>query len=198
VSPADIFGERPAALGQRVSLSIPGSMSPKLEPSHPCPLGPVGLAYHAASMRVARILIAVVILAGVACTRDSTPDVSTSSTSMTPPPTVDQDVTFVPGEWTYELYGVKATFTWKAGGQPTLSVKNGSDEPVGAPDVYVVTRDQRHVDGKIADATSLDPSDSGDYEVTFPADLSPDDVGLVVMELGGVNWGALGPKIQGS
>jgi hypothetical protein len=148
-------------------------------------------------MRAGRLLIAVSLAGAVACTRQSTPDTTTPPASPSAAPTSDVEVHFVPGEWTYELYGVKATFTWRADAQPTLSVKNGSDQPVGAPDVYVVTRDQRHVDGKIADATALDPSASGNYDVAFPADLTPDDIGLVVLELGGVNWGALGPKIQG-
>jgi hypothetical protein len=58
------------------------------------------------------------------------------------------DVSLVPGEWTYEYLGVKASFRWKEGGPATLTVKNRSDQPVGAPDVYIVTKDQRHVDGK--------------------------------------------------
>ena len=81
--------------------------------------------------------------------------------------------------------------------RPTLTVKNGSDQEVGTPDLYIVTRDQRHVDGKVAKASSLEPSASGDYAVTFPDGLVPDDIGLVVLELGGVNWGALGPKLAG-
>ena len=149
-------------------------------------------------MRAARVLIAALIVSAVACTNDGTSGPVTPTTNASPPPTVDQQVRFVPGEWTYELYGVKATFTWKAGAQPTLSVKNGSELPVGAPGLYVVTRDQRHVDGKVADPLPLDPSASGNYDVTFPSDLTPDDVGLVVLELGDTNWGALGPKIAGS
>jgi hypothetical protein len=75
-------------------------------------------------------------------------------------------------------------------------VKNGSNQPVGAPGLYVVTRDQRHVDAKVANSAPLDPSSNGDYTVTFPAGLRPDDVGLVVLELGDVNWGALGPALR--
>jgi hypothetical protein len=150
-------------------------------------------------MRALRILIGACLLVASACTNDGgTVTTEESPTATSGPATSDVAGRLVPGEWTYELYGVKATFTWKTGAQPTLSVKNGSEEPVGAPALYVVTRDQRHVDGKVADASSLDPSDSGDYRVTFPSDLTPDDVGLVVLELGGVNWGALGPKLQGS
>jgi hypothetical protein len=149
-------------------------------------------------MRTRAVLAAVVLVLAVACTNDG----SANTQPPSPTNTIDQPTSDVPGnivagEWTYSLYGVKATFTWKDG-PATLTVKNGSEQPVGAPGLYVVTRDQRHVVGKVSDATALDPSASGDYTVTFPGGLQPTDIGLVVLELGDVNWGALGPKIQGS
>jgi hypothetical protein len=41
----------------------------------------------------------------------------------------------------------------------------------------------------------LDPGQSGNYTITFPGGLTPNDLGLVVLKLGDVNWGALGPKV---
>jgi hypothetical protein len=90
---------------------------------------------------------------------------------------------------------VKASFDWKEGSPATLHVKNGSEQPVGAPDVYIVTKDQQHVDGKADGSSPLDPGQSGDYTVTFPSGLTVNDLGLVVLMLGDVNWGALGPKV---
>ena len=148
-------------------------------------------------MRIRSLLAIAVLVVAVACTGDQTPPTSAPPTSADEPPTSDVPGVQVPGEWTYELYGVKATFTWKKGAPATLTVKNGSDQEVGTPDLYIVTRDQRHVDGKVANASALEPSASGDYTVTFPDGLVPDDIGLVVLELGGVNWGALGPKLAG-
>jgi hypothetical protein len=148
-------------------------------------------------MRARAVLAAAILVMAVACTNDGSANSQTSPEPTVDNPTGDVAGNIVQGEWTYSLYGVKATFTWKDG-PATLTVKNGSSEPVGAPGVYVVTRDQRHVDGKVADAAPLDPSASGDYTVTFPGGLQPTDIGLVVLELGSVNWGALGPKIQGS
>jgi len=154
-----------------------------------------GLAYHAASMPARSLLALCALVFAVACTGDTSSPTSPSPSANDAPLTSDALGTQIPGEWTYELYGVKATFTWKEGAA-TLTVKNGSDQPIGAPGLYVVTRDQRHVDAKVADAGPLDPSASGDYTVTFPGDLRPDDIGLVVLELGSVNWGALGPVIK--
>lgn len=149
-------------------------------------------------MRARSLLAIAVLLLAAGCTGDQSPPTEAPPTSIEGPPTSDVPGEQVPGEWVYELYGVKATFLWKKAGPATLTVKNGSDQEVGSPGVYIVTRDQRHVDGKVANASPLDPSASGDFTVTFPDGLVPDDVGLVVLELGGVNWGALGPKLVGS
>jgi hypothetical protein len=142
------------------------------------------------------LLLAIALIGAVACTNgNATDSVATSTTPATAPPTQTTDVSIVPGEWTYEYLGVKATFDWKEGSAPTLHVKNGSDNPVGAPDVYIVTKDQRHVDGKADGSAALDPGQSGDYTISFPGGLTADDLGLVVLTLGDVNWGALGPKV---
>jgi hypothetical protein len=151
-------------------------------------------------MRPRSLLVAALLtclsLGTVACTNGASSDGAAATTpAESPPPTGNVDVSLVPGEWTYEYLGVKAAFQWKEGGPATLTVKNGSDQPVGAPNVYVVTKDQRHVDGKADGSAPLDPGQSGDYTVTFPGGLTPNDLGLVVLTLGDVNWGALGPKV---
>jgi hypothetical protein len=149
-------------------------------------------------MRARNVFLAAALVLAVACTGSSDAATQPTTPAESPPPTSDVNGEIVPGEWTYEYLGVKAAFDWKADGQPVLTVKNGSDQPVGAPGLYVVTRDQRHVDAKVAGSQPLDPSGSGEYQVSFPGGLVPDDIGLVVLELGDVNWGALGPKIKGS
>jgi hypothetical protein len=147
-----------------------------------------------------RTLIVVVALAGVACTGgSSTTETSAPTSAGGAPPSVNVSATIVPGEWTYDLRGLKATFTWKESGQPTLSVKNTSGAEVGAPAIYVVTQEQKHVDGSIDGAQPIADGASSDDAVTFPSDLQRDDVGLVVLTLGDENYGALAPKvIEGS
>jgi hypothetical protein len=145
---------------------------------------------------LAAALLTCLSLGTVACTNGGSSDGTAPATSAVPPPaTGNVEVSLVPGEWTYEYLGVKAAFDWKEGAPATLTVKNGSDQPVGAPDVYVVTKDQRHVDGKADGSAPLDPGQSGNYTITFPGGLTPNDLGLVVLKLGDVNWGALGPKV---
>ena len=147
-------------------------------------------------MRPRTLLVALSLAAltlGAACTSDTT-ETTASSVSPSALPTSDVNATIVPGEWTYDYLGVKATFEWKDG-PPILTVKNASGAEVGAPSVYAVTQDQRHVDGKMDLDEPLADGGTGTYTVRFPAELTREDVGLIVLMLGDVNWGALSPKV---
>jgi len=149
-------------------------------------------------MPVRAVLIAMLVVAGAACTGGSASTDATPPSSASPLPTTNVDAKIVPGVWTYDLRGLKATFTWRDG-PPALTVKNGTGIEVGAPAVYVVTQDQHRVDGSIDGSVPLADGAQGQYIVTFPGDLQREDVGLVVLELGDENWGALAPKvIEGS
>ena len=144
----------------------------------------------------ARILLVALAVVAVACTAgSSTATAPSAPVGGSPPPSVNVQATIVPGVWTYDLRGLKASFTWKEGGQPTLDVKNASGAEVGAPAIYVVTQEQKHVDGSIDGAQPIADGGSATYAVTFPSDFQRDDVGLVVLELGDENYGALGPKV---
>ena len=144
----------------------------------------------------ARTLFVALALVAVSCTGGSSTTIAPSPpVGGSPPPSVNVQATIVPGVWTYDLRGLKATFTWKEGVQPTLGVKNASGAEVGAPAIYVVTQEQKRVDGSIDSAQPIADGGSGDYSVTFPSDLQRDDVGLVVLELGDENYGALAPKV---
>jgi hypothetical protein len=145
-------------------------------------------------MPARRLLVAVLAVAAVACTGDTTSTDTTAPSSPSPLPTTNLQVTIVPGVWTYDLRGLKASFTWKDT-PPTLTVKNGTGGEVGAPAIYVVTQDQKRIDGSLDGSVALADGAQGEYTVTFPSDLQRDDVGLVVLELGDENWGALAPKV---
>ncbi|MFL6042574.1 MAG: hypothetical protein ACJ740_14360 [Gaiellales bacterium] len=93
-------------------------------------------------MPIRTLLVGVLLIAAVACTGGSSSTQTSAADSASPLPTVNIDAKIVPGEWTYDLRGLKATFTWKEG-PATLTVKNGSGADVGAPAVYIVTQDQK-------------------------------------------------------
>jgi hypothetical protein len=141
-----------------------------------------------------RTLLVLLALGAAACTGASSTDTAATSPTASPLPTSNVEVKTVPGVWTYELRGLKATFTWKEA-PATLSVSNDTGIDVAEPSVYVVTQDQRRVDATVEGAAPLADGADGDYTVTFPSGLTRDDVGLVVLELGDENWGALAPKV---
>ena len=142
-----------------------------------------------------RTLLVLLAISAVACTGGgAATDTAASSPPPSPPPSSNVDVRMVPGVWAYDLRGLKATFTWKDA-PPTLSVDNGTGIDLGAPAIYVVTQDQRRVDATLDGAAPLGDGAEADYTVAFPGGLTRDDVGLVVLEFGDENWGALAPKV---
>jgi len=145
-------------------------------------------------MPVRILVIAMLVVAGAGCTGGASSTDTAPPSSASPLPTTNIDAKIVPGVWTYDLRGLKATFTWKDG-PPALTVKNGSGIEVGAPAIYVVTQDQKRVDGSLDGSVPLTDGANAQYIVTFPPDLQRSDVGLVVLELGDENWGALAPKV---
>lgn len=139
------------------------------------------------------VLLLVVALAAGACTGDDAPSVQPDeTTSPSALPTVDVPVEFVPGEWTYENHDVTVTFSWDSG---RLTVDNGSGEELGDPRLYAFTQTQQRVDAEIADSAPVADGGSATLTAAFPAELELADVGLVVIEFGEQNWGALSPVV---
>lgn len=145
------------------------------------------------STRPLAALLLILALAGVACTGDDpSPSPTDPIDAGSPLPTEDVPVDFVPGEWTYENNGVTVAFSWEGG---ALSVDNGSDAELGPPGLYVVTQTQERVDAEVAATAPVPDGDAVDLVAAFPADLTLDDVGLVVLLFGDQNWGALSPVV---
>ena len=146
----------------------------------------------------ARRLLLSAILASVvalpACTggEDGGQSTAPSTTSESPLPTKDEKYVFVPGRFTYDFGGITATLSWK-GGDGTLKVSNGGDAGVGAPALYVVDQQDQRVDATITGAAPLAAGDEETFRVSFPATLPYEDAGLIVLELGDENYGAMSP-----
>jgi hypothetical protein len=153
-------------------------------------------------VRTAKLALTVLTLAlvpaGVACTSGgtSTTTPTTTTTAETPSslPTVNEAFTVVDGEYTYENEGVKVALTWK-GGTGDLSIHNGSGTDLQAPGLYAVTATDQEVQATVGDAATVLDGQSATLKVTFPASLKPEDAGLIVLEFGDQNWGALSPVV---
>jgi hypothetical protein len=155
------------------------------------------LAYHAASVTTRRLLLIVTLALAVslpACTGEDDGGSSTapSTTSESPLPTKDEKYVFVPGRFTYDFGGITADLSWK-GGDGSLKVTNGTDGEVGAPALYVVDQQDQRIDATIDGAAPLGAGDEHTYRVSFPSTLLYEDAGLIVLELGDENYGAMSP-----
>ena len=166
------------------------------------PVGPGRLAYHAASVRIRVLALTVLTLAlapvAVACTGSTANTASTTTAAQSPTslPTVDTGrVQFVEGEYTYENEGVTVDLTWK-GGPGQLTVDNGSGGDLQPPGLYAVTSSDEEIRATVANSATIPDGGSETLRVTFLASLKPADAGLIVLEFGDENWGALSPVIK--
>jgi hypothetical protein len=145
------------------------------------------------------IVAALSALALLACTGDdlsSTPVATSSDPS--PPPTEDPgDVPFVEGEYTYDNQGVVVSLSLD-GVTGTLMVENGGESELGPPGLYAFTPSQERVDAEVTPADVTAPGAEATFEVAFPDDLDPADMGLVALLFGDSNWGALSPVPEGT
>jgi hypothetical protein len=92
---------------------------------------------------------------------------------------------------TYEYRNAGLDVTMKIDGTSgTLEVDNGTDHEVGKPGFYLLdARTGAQTDGHVQAGNTLQPGDSGTFDVSFSG-LEIRNIGLVVLLLGRDNYGA--------
>lgn len=156
--------------------------------------------YHAATVKLLRLTIVPIVaisLAAVACTGDDAPAPAPASSPSTSPGEGVQasdvgDIDFKPGRFSYNFNGIKASLSMD-GSTGTLEVSNDSGQDLGKPGMYVIARDGQRYTGSVEAAAPIADGGNGTFQVTFPAQVTPDTVGLAVLLFGGSNAGALAP-----
>ena len=107
-----------------------------------------------------------------------------------PPPS--GPVRFQPGEYSYRIGGITADLSFDTG-TATLEVKNASGAPVAAPSLYVIDATGARYDGTVDAASAIPDGDSATFQVTFPDEVKPRTIGLVILLFGDSNYGAFAP-----
>ncbi len=107
-----------------------------------------------------------------------------------PPPS--GPVRFQPGEYSYGFGGITATLSFDAS-TATLEVKNASGAALDAPSLYVIDGTGARYDGTVDAAAAIPDGDSATFQVTFPDEVKPKTIGLVILLFGDSNYGALAP-----
>jgi hypothetical protein len=104
-------------------------------------------------------------------------------------------VAFIEGEYTYENHGVVVSLSLD-GVTGTLTVENGGETELGPPGLYAFTPEQERVDAEVTPAEPTAPDAEASFEVAFPDDLDPADMGFVALLFGDSNWGLLSPVAE--
>lgn len=79
------------------------------------------------------------------------------------------------------------------GSAATMDVRNATGADLASPALYVIAGTGDRVDGIIPDATSIADGESATFRVTFPAEVTPKTIGLVILLFGDSNYGAFAP-----
>jgi hypothetical protein len=137
-------------------------------------------------------LIVLVVALGVACTGDGVDGQTRAPTATTTSPIPTGPVRFEPGAYRWEFGGVTADLRFD-GSDATMDVKNASGAELAAPALYVVDGSGVQRDGVVADAAPIPDGESATFQVTFPAQVTDETIGLVILLFGDSNYGAFAP-----
>ncbi len=100
------------------------------------------------------------------------------------------DIVYQPGEYEYTFNGVTANLSMDSG---TLEVKNDSPTEIGKPGMYVISGDDQRYEASVEAPAVIPQGESATFTVTFPDQVDPASVGLMVLLFGGSNFGAMHP-----
>ncbi len=139
-----------------------------------------------------RILPLIVLVAAAACTGDGDDGQTPTPTATTTSPVPTGPVRFEPGAYRWEFGGVTADLVFD-GSDATMDVENASGAELAAPSLYVVEGSGTRRDGVVADAAPIPDGESATFQVTFPAQVTDETIGLVILLFGGSNYGAFAP-----
>jgi hypothetical protein len=142
------------------------------------------------------VLVVLLTVFAAACTGggDGEPSASPTSPSCAPGECVVNsdpgDIVYQPGEYEYTFNGVTANLSMDSG---TLEVKNDSPAEIGKPGMYVISGDDQRYEASVEAPAVIPQGESATFTVTFPDQVDPASVGLMVLLFGGSNFGAMHP-----
>jgi hypothetical protein len=103
-----------------------------------------------------------------------------------------ETVTAPPGTGVYQYANAGLTAILDLDGNTgTLEIVNETGRELPRPDLYVLdARDGTRIEGKVIDPAPVPDKSTATFDVSFPPVLEVKNVGLVVLLMGGDNYGA--------
>jgi hypothetical protein len=143
----------------------------------------------------AALLVLVAVLAA-GCTSDG------DSGPSNPPPATDTPTETAPvavkGAYSYSNAGLKASVRFAPSGGATLEIVNDTGRTLPKPALYVENASTgKEIDGKVISSAAVPDGKTSTFDVTFPAEVRPDTIGLLILLLGTDNYGAFVPPAPG-
>jgi hypothetical protein len=145
------------------------------------------------------LLVVVLAVVSAACTGgddEPSPPSGSASASDGGVRTSNVAVQFQPGKYAYQYNNVSASLTMDTGGS-TLQVKNNSGQDLGKPGMYALSQDDKRYEGTVESPATIPDGETATFTVTFPEQVKPDTIGLLVLLFGGSNYGAMKPVPAG-
>jgi hypothetical protein len=145
----------------------------------------------------AALLVLAAILAA-SCTGDgddggpSTQSPSATATATEPVPEP------VKGAYSYSNAGLRASVRFEPSGGATLEIANDTGRTLPKPALYVENASTgKEIDGKVLSSAAIPDGKTSTFDVTFPPEVRPDTIGLLILLLGSDNYGAFVPPAAG-
>jgi len=135
-------------------------------------------------------LVLVAVFAAACTSGGGGEGASTLGSPTSPPPS--GPVRFQLGEYSYRFGGITAELSFDAS-TATLEVKNASGAALDAPSLYVIDATGARHDGTVDAASAIPDGASATFQVTFPGEVKPRTIGLVILLFGDSNYGAFAP-----
>lgn len=145
----------------------------------------------------AALLVLVAVLAA-GCTSDG----DDGAPSSPPPSATDTPTETVPvavkGAYSYSNAGLRASVRFEPSGGATLEIENGTGRTLPKPALYVENASTgKEIDGKVLSSAAVPDGKTSTFDVTFPPEVRPDTIGLLILLLGTDNYGAFVPPAAG-
>jgi hypothetical protein len=141
-------------------------------------------------------LLALVALVAAGCSGDGEePGPEPGHTSPPPSETTSENggsINRTPGTYDYANAGLNVEMVFEAGASGgTLTVVNDTGRALPKPGLYVrQATDGKQVDGRVLEAAPIPDGEQREFRVEFPPEVNPDSIGLLILLIGGDNYGA--------